>query len=158
MLFGKHEKTKNSPITMDEDNTLQKETLPNKKRKPQDRSRLTRNSQVQIRLTEEEVAILKKAAKENDMTLADFVMSGVNQTRRIVVPGAGDLRAEIIRIGNNLNQALRLAYIMRKEGTVIDVVSIEISADRAEEVLDKLQNWLNKWDVNLTYLGKKGEQ
>lgn len=158
MLFGKDEKTKNSPITMDDDKTLQKEAHPSKRRKPQDRSKLTRNSQVQIRLTEEEVATLKKAARENNMTLADFVMSGVSQTRRIVVPGAGDLRAEIIRVGNNLNQALRLAYIMRKEGKVIDVVSIEISADRAEEVLDKLQNWLNKWGADLTYLSKKGEK
>lgn len=154
MLFGKRENPKNDPTTMIKDESSQKE----KRRKPQDRSKLTRNSQVQIRLTEEEVATLKKAAKENDMTLADFVMSGVSQTRRIVVPGAGDLRAEIIRVGNNLNQALRLAYIMRKEGKVIDVVSIEISADRAEEVLDKLQNWLNKWDVDLTYLSKKGEK
>lgn len=112
---------------------------------------------MQIRLTTEEVAALKSAARENDMTLADFVMSGVNQTRRIVVPGAGDLRAEVIHVGNNLNQALKLAYIMRKEGKVIDAVSIEISADRAEEVLDNLQNWLNKWDVDLTYLSKKGE-
>lgn len=148
-MFKKHKCKNPEPAT---------EIKPKKRQNPQDRSKLTRNSQVQIRLTEEEVATLKKATKENDMTLADFVMSGVNQTRRIVVPGAGDLRAEVIRVGNNLNQALRLAYIMRKEGKVIDAVSIEISADRAEEVLDKLQNWLNKWDVDLTYQSRKGEK
>lgn len=147
-------KTKNEKTEL----SAEMERTPKKRKKPQDRSRLTRNSQVQIRLTTEEVTALKTAARENDMSLADFVMSGVKQTRRIVVPGAGELRAEIIRVGNNLNQALKLAYIMRKEGKVIDAVSVEISADRAEEVLDKLQNWLNKWDVDLTYLSKKGEK
>lgn len=44
MLFGKHEKTKTDPTTMVEDKPSQKETHPIKRRKPQDRSKLTRNS------------------------------------------------------------------------------------------------------------------
>lgn len=130
------------------------ESKPKKRKKPQDRTKLTRNSQVQIRLTEKEVSVLKTAAKENDMSLADFVMSGINQTRPIVVPGAGQLRAEIIRVGTNLNQAVRLAHTLKREGKVIDVVSIELSADRVVDVLDELHSWLTKWDVNLTYKTK----
>ena len=126
-----------------------------KRRKPQDRTKLIRNRQVQIRLTEQEVSALKSAAKESEMTLADFVMSGVHQTRRIVVPGAGELRMEILRMGNNLNQALRLAHALRKEGKLIDIFSIEHAADRIEDALEKLQNWLIKWDVHIT--NKKGE-
>ena len=131
---------------------------PAKRRKPQDRSKLTRNSQVQIRLTEEEVATLKKAAKENNMTLADFVMSGIHQKRRIVVPGAAGLRVELLRVGNNLNQALRLAYVQQKEGQKVDVKSMESAANHVEEILEKLQDWLLMWDAYLTYKGKKGEQ
>lgn len=125
-----------------------------KRRKPQDKSKLTRNSQVQIRLTKEEVTALKAAAKVNDMSLADFVMSAVHQARRIVVPGAAELRLEIIQIGNNLNQAVRLAHTLQREGNVIDAVSIELSADRAVDVLDELHSWLTKWDVDLTYKAK----
>lgn len=148
-MLKKHKCENSEPAT---------EIKPKKRRNPQDRSKLTRNSQVQIRLTEEEVVTLKKAAKENDMTLADFVMSGVHQRRRIVVPGAGELRAEIIRIGNNLNQALKLAHILRKEGQLIDTVSIELSADQAEETLKKLNSWLKMWEVYLAHQNKKGEK
>lgn len=154
MLFGKRMKTKAETIAMIEEKLSQKETHTTKRRKPQDRSRLTRNSQVQIRLTKEEVSVLKTAARENDMSLADFVMSGVYQARRIVVPGAAELRSGIIRTGNNLNQAVRLAHILKREGKAIDAVSIELSADRAVDVLDELHSWLTKWDVDLTYKTK----
>jgi len=147
MMFGKQKKVK----------ALQNEERPKKKRNPQDRSKLTRGSQVQIRLTAAEVMELKAAAKENDMSLADFVMSGVHQSRRIVVPGAGALRSEIVRLGNNLNQAVKLAHSLRKEGKLIDAVSIELSADRAEAALEELQNWLIKWNVDLSYQHTKGE-
>lgn len=158
MLFGKREEKKTELMVMIEDKTLQEVKQPAKRRKPQDRSKLTRNSQVQIRLTHEEVATLKGAAKANDMSLADFVMSGVSQTRRIVVPDAGILRSELLYVGKNLNQALRLAHSVRKEGRLIDTVSIEITVDRVEIVLEKLNNWLVKWDVDLTYQTSKKEE
>lgn len=157
MLFGKREEKKEEPIVTREE-ALQAEKRPKKRRKPQDRSKLTRNSQVQIRLTNEEVATLKAAAKENDMTLADFVISGVSQTRRIVVPDAGILRAELLHIGRNLNQALRLAHALRKEGQLIDTVSIEVAVDRVEVVLERLNSWLVKWDVDLTCQTSKKEE
>lgn len=134
----------------------QAEKQPTKRRKPQDRSKLTRNSQVQIRLTEAEVARLKAAAQENDMTLADFVMSSIHQRRRIVVPGAGELRAELIRVGINLNQALKFAYIMREERNAVDIVSIEHTSNQVADTLEKLNAWLTMWDVYLAYQNKNG--
>lgn len=145
----KNEKTETVAVT---------ENQPKKRRKPQDRSKLTRNSQVQIRLTETEVTTLKAAAKENDMSLADFVMSGIHQRRRIVVPGAGELRSEIIRVGTNLNQALRLAYIQKKEGQKVDMKSMETATNQVKEVLEKLQDWLTTWDVYLVYKKEKGDK
>lgn len=144
----KNEKTETAAVT---------ENQPKKRRKPQDRSKLTRNSQAQIRLTTEEVSALKAAAKESDMTLADFVMSGIHQRRRVVVPGAAELRAELVRVGNNLNQALRLAYIQQKEGQKVDVKSMDTAAKQVEEVLEKLQDWLMTWNVYLAYEKEKGD-
>ena len=158
MLFGKREEKKSEPVVAIDDKSLQAEKRPKKRRKPQDRSKLTRNSQVQIRLTNEEVAKLKGAAKANDMSLADFVMSGVSRTRRIVVPDAGILRSELLHVGRNLNQALRLAHTLRKEGQLIDTVSIEIAVERVEVVLERLNSWLVKWDVDLTYQTSKKEE
>ena len=127
------------------------------RRKPQDRSKLTRNSQVQIRLTKEEASVLKAAAKENDMTLADFVMSAIHQRRRIVIPGAASLRTELLRVGNNLNQALKIAYIQKSEGQKVDVQSIETASNQVEEVLEKLQDWIATWDVYLAYKKENGD-
>lgn len=128
-----------------------------RRRKPQDRTRLTRNHQVQIRLTEQEKITLKSVARKSEMSLADFVLAGVHQSRRIVVPGAGELRAEVLRVGKNLNQALKLAHCARKEGYRIDVTSIQTATEKAEEVIDKMNNFISKWDVYLTYQNKKGE-
>ena len=135
----------------------QEKMQPTKRRKPQDRSKLTRNSQVQIRLTGEEVSALKAAAKENDMTLADFVMSGIHQRRRVVVPGATRLREALIRVGNNLNQVLKIAYIQQNEWQNVDVKSIETAAIQVKEVLEKLQDWLTMWDAYLVDKKEKGE-
>ena len=157
MLFNRHNEKETEPTATIENKSLQEGTQSTKRRKPQDRSRLTRNSQVQIRLTKMEVATLKAAVKENDMTLADFVMSSIHQRRRIVVPGAGELRAELIRVGTNLNQVLKLAYIMREERKAIDIVSIEHAANQVADSLEKLNTWLTMWDVYLTYQNKKGE-
>ena len=158
MLLKKGKNTEAGQIAAAEVDVTNEEKRPAKRRKPQDRSKLTRNGQVQIRLTENEVATLKAAAKENGMTLADFVMSGISGTRRIVVPGAGQLRSELLHVGRNLNQALRLAYTLRKEGQLIDTVSIEITVDRVETVLEKLNSFLVKWDVDLTYQTSKKEE
>lgn len=158
MLFRKGKNMEEEQSAVLEANAPNEEKRPAKRRKPQDRSKLTRNSQVQIRLTNEEVAKLKGAAKANDMSLADFVMSGVSRTRRIVVPDAGILRSELLHVGRNLNQALRLAHTLRKEGQLIDTVSIEIAVDRVEVVLERLNSWLVKWDVDLTYQTSKKEE
>lgn len=130
----------------------QDENSKKKKRrgKPQDFSKLTRNSQVKIRLTEEEVTELKSAAAAAGMSLADFVMAGVHQSRRIVVPGAIDLRKELLREGNNLNQALVLAYTARREGKPADLQSIQEAVAKVEDNLDRLAELLIKWDADLT--------
>lgn len=128
------------------------ETEKKKKRrgKPQDRSRLTRNKVVQIRLTEEEVAELKAAASADGMSMADFVMAGVHESRRIVVPGAVEIRKELLREGRNLNYALMLANTARKEGRPADLQSIQAAVAKVESNLDQLAELLMKWDADLT--------
>ena len=130
--------------------TNQEKSKKKRRGKPQDRSKLRRNSQVQIRLTEEEVAELKAAAAQSGMSLADFVMAGIHQTRCVIVPEAGRLRTELLYIGRNLNQALKLAYIARKEGRRIDFESIVRAVMRVEESVDLLCEWIQKWDAKLT--------
>lgn len=102
-------------------------TEPQKKKrsnKHQDDSQRTRNSQVKIRLTKEEVAELKAAAASDGISMTDFIMASVHKKRRIVVPDAIDLRKELLKEGNDLNQAFVLVYVARKEGQTVDLQSI----------------------------------
>lgn len=122
---------------------------------PQDDTRRTRASQVKIRLTEEEVIELKAAASEARMSMADYIMAGVHDSRRIVVPGAIDLRKELIVEGRNLNQAMVAAYAAKKEGQTVDIKAIESAARRVESGLGKLDALLIKWDAELTKETKK---
>lgn len=132
------------------------EKVPKKRRgKPQDYSKLKRNSQVKIRLTEEEIRRLKAAAADADMSMADYIMAGIDQSRRIVVTGAPELRKEVFRVGKNLNQSLMLAYTARKEGQPVDLQNLEKAAAKAEDVLEQLVELLIKWDAVLEKETKK---
>lgn len=136
----------------------QDENSKKKKRrgKPQDRSKLTRNRVVQIRMTEEEVTELKSAAAAAGMSLADYVMAGVHQSRVIKIPGAVQIRSELIREGRNLNYALMLANTARKEGKPADLQSIQAAVAKVEDNLDRLTELLLKWDADITEEVEKG--
>lgn len=128
------------------------ETEKKKKRRgnPQDFSKLTRNSQVKVRLTEEEVAELKAAAAAADMSLADFIMAGVHESRRIVVPGGGQIRAELFRQGKNLNQAIMLCHRAIREGQHPDIAAVTTAAGKVSQGLDQLAAWIEKWDAEIS--------
>lgn len=125
-----------------------------KKRKrrgqPQDYSKLTRNSQVKIRLTEEEVSQLKAAAAEQHMSLADFVMAGVSEPKRIVIPGGGQIRAELFREGKNLNYALMLCNSAIQQGKRPDLKAVTEAASKVSMVVDQLAELVLKWDAEIS--------
>lgn len=150
-------KKKEDKVNIEEMAVAQAMPGSSKKRKPQDRSKLTRNRQVQIRLTDEEAFALRTAAKENQMTLADFILAGVNQSRRIVIPGAAPLRVEVIRVGRNLNQALAVARYAQQNGYTIDVAYLQNTVKKVESVIERLNNLITMWNVDLNYK-TKGEE
>ncbi len=121
-----------------------------KKRKiPQDESRRKRNSQVKIRLTVEEVAQLKTAAADAGMSMADFIMAGINQSRVVIVPDAVKIRKNLFRCGYNLNQAVRLGNIAKKEGKSVDVESIVAAVEKMNDVFDQFNRLMLKWDADI---------
>lgn len=128
------------------------QTVTTKKRrgKPQDRSKLTRNKVVQIRMTEEEVSCLKEAAAVAGMSMADFILAGIEQRRVIKVSGAAKLRLELVRCHYNLNQANRLGNTANKEGTPVDMGSILEASQKISDVLDKIDGFISKWDADIT--------
>lgn len=121
-----------------------------RRRKPQDRSKLTRNKAVQIRMTAEEVSRLKEAAAAAGMSMADFVMAGIEQRRVIKVPGAAKLRLELVRCHYGLNQANRLGNTAQKEGTPVDMGSILEASKKLGNVLGKIDDIVKKWDADIT--------
>ena len=128
------------------------QTVATKKRrgKPQDRSKLTRNKVVQIRMTEEEVSRLKEAAATADMSMADYILAGIEQRRVIKIPGAAKLRLEVIRCRHNLIQTNRLGNTANKEGTPVDMGSILETSKKIGDVLDQIDGFIRKWDADIT--------
>lgn len=118
--------------------------------KPQDYTKLTRNSQVKIRLTEDEVAKLKSAAAAANMSMADFIMAGIDQERRIVLPGGGKIRTELYREGKNLNQALMLCHKAMREGQQPDIASVMAAVAKVEQNLDRLAELIGNWDIDIS--------
>ena len=130
---------------------LEEEESKKKRRgKPQDFSKLTRNKTVQIRMTEEEVTRLKEAAAAADMTLADYVLAGVDQSRLVILPGGLEIRKELFHEGRNLNQALYLAHAARKEGRPADLQSIMEAVAKVEDNLDRLAVLIETWHIDLS--------
>ncbi len=128
------------------------------RRKPQDRSKLTRNKVVQIRMTEEEVAKLKAAAAAAGMSMADYIMAGIDQSRIVKVPGAANIRKNLFRSGYNLNQAVKLGNIAKREGQPVDMDSIMEAIGKLNEVFGRLDGFLLKWDAHVEEeLKKEGE-
>lgn len=121
-----------------------------KKRKPQDPSRLTRSSQVKIRLTEEEVAELKAAAAGAGMSMADYIMAGVHQSRRIVIPGGAQVRAELLRQGKNLNQALMLCHLAKLEGKPVNIALVVKAAEMVSRAAERAADVFLTWDADIS--------
>ena len=74
-----------------------------------------RNRQINIRLTESEYHSLIKKAESSNLTLQDFVIRSCSNKEIHVIQGAEDLasiRAELKKIGNNINQIAKKANIL----------------------------------------------
>lgn len=118
--------------------------------KPQDRTRLTRNKMVQIRLTEEEVSALKSAAAAADMSMADYIMAGVNKSRRITLPGGGQILHELNKEGNNLNQAVMICHAAAKDGREPDTTALLQAAERIEQAAQDLIDLQRRWGIEMS--------
>lgn len=118
--------------------------------KPQDRSRLTRNKVVQIRLTEDEVIQLKAAAAAQNMSLADFVMAGISEPKKIVIPGGSQIRTELFRQGKNLNFAVMLCGSAIKQGQRPDLQAVTEAASSVRHAVNQLGELVSKWDAEIS--------
>jgi hypothetical protein len=136
-----------APALMPEQKTEKKRK---KRNKPQDRTRLTRNKVVQIRLTEDEVAELKAAAGAADMSMADYIMAGLNQSRRITLPGGGQILHELNKEGNNLNQAVMICHAAVKEEREPDITALLQAAERIEQAAQDLIDLQRRWDIEMS--------
>jgi len=116
----------------------------------QDTSRLIRNTQIKIRLTEAERAMVKKTAAKAQLSLADYLMTCIRNKPIVIIPNGARIRSELIREGRNLNYALYLANIARKNGQEIDWRSIQDAIAKVEANLDVLSETIKKWNADIS--------
>ena len=130
--------------------------LEEKKKKrttPQDDAKRTRNSQVKIRLTEEEVATLKAAASTAGVSLADFVMAAAKNKPIVICKHIPALFVELRRQGVNLNQVVHLA----QQTQVLNIWAVERAAESCEKTQIKIREFCEKWDVKTTPIKLRSE-
>lgn len=130
--------------------------LEEKKKKrtiPQDDAKRTRNSQVKIRLTEEEVAELKAAASAAGISLADFVMASAKNKPIVICKHIPGLLVELRRQGANLNQVVHLA----QQTKVLNIWAVERAAESCEKTQIKIREFCEKWDVKTTPIKLRSE-
>lgn len=122
--------------------------------KPQDMSRLRRNKTVQIRMTESEVARLKQAAGEANMSMADFIMACIEQSPVVVVKGVPTLLLELRKQGVNLNQVARIANEKRN----VTADDVQILAETVARTRQLVMDFCNDWDAQIigTKIKKEG--
>ncbi|MBQ9267363.1 MAG: MobC family plasmid mobilization relaxosome protein [Clostridia bacterium] len=69
-----------------------------------------KNKQINIRLTEKELAYIKRKSERAKMDMTRFVITAVYKNNINVIEGLLPLSTELRHIGNNLNQLTRLCH------------------------------------------------
>ena len=126
------------------------ESIHNEGKRKQDTSKLTRNTQIKIRLTEAERTAVKKAAQKANLSLADYLMACVRNKPIVWIQNGARIRSELIREGRNLNYALYLANTARQNGQEIDWKSIRNAISKVEKNLDMFSEMIKKWDADIS--------
>lgn len=130
---------------------MQEKSSQNEKRKStHTRSKLTRNTQIKIRLTDTERIAVKKAAEKAGLCLADYLMALVRNKPIVQITDGAKIRSELIREGRNLNYALFLASSARKNGQRVEWQSIQNAIAKVETNLDLLLETIRKWDADIS--------
>ena len=129
---------------------MNSESAHKKRNKPQDESKLTRNKQIKIRLTEAERELVKKTAANAHLSLAGYLVACARNKPIVLIEEGARLRSELIREGANLNYALYLANVARKKGEAVDWQSIQNTIAKVSANLDLFATLIKKWDADIS--------
>lgn len=69
-----------------------------------------RNVQTNIRMTEEEIELIRKKAKKANMTFSNYIISAAINKEIIVIDGIKDFTHQLSKVGTNLNQLTILCH------------------------------------------------
>ena len=69
-----------------------------------------RNVQKNIRMTEDEIKLIKKKAKKANMTFSNYIISSAINNEIIVIDSIKDFTHQLSKIGANVNQITILSH------------------------------------------------
>ena len=95
-----------------------------------------KDKKINIRLTEKEKSIIESKAEKLNMTLTKFIVSSCLKDKIVIVNGLDKVDSELRRIGNNINQLIRLAN--EKIITVIDLKELRMEVNNIWQLLKQL--------------------
>ncbi len=101
-----------------------------------------RANQIIVRLSDEELLVLKRKVKENGMTMARFfrVMIVEGEIKTFPPDLLSNMQHQIKGVGRNVNQITKLAHISGKV-SLETLMQISAAQEKIEEQLEKIQKW-----------------
>lgn len=129
---------------------MNSESTHRKRNRPQNESKLTRNKQLKIRLTEAERELVKNTAAKAHLSLADYLIACTHSKPIVLIMDGARLRSELIREGANLNYTLYLANTARKKRQEVDWQNIQNAVAKVSANLDLFATLIRKWDADIS--------
>ena len=104
-----------------------------------------RTERLSLFLTAEEKNLITNAANEAGISRTDLILKAVRAQPPIVITGVGELRLELNRLGNNMNQLARKA----NSCNYVSNMEIQKATTACQEAYKALTRFINEWDMKL---------
>ena len=98
-----------------------------------------KNKNYAFRITEKDLNTINKKARKAKMTTTDYITNTALNKEIVVIDGLLELRTEMRRIGDNLNQLTRLCHQGR-----ITAVRLEVTEALIGEINTKLEELVRR--------------
>lgn len=104
----------------------------------------SRPNQIKIRLSDEELSILKSKVQQSGKTQQEFFISLINNSTIVNLEELNPIYVELKRQGNNQNQIARVLNQLKYDKQILEENLIDVIKENQRE-LDKLWQSLNQY-------------
>lgn len=136
----------------DPERDLKTEEIP---KRQQDNSKRTRNKNMNIRFSQDEIEMINRLVKLSGRSKTDFILNSAQGVPIVNLEGANELLVELKRQGNNLNQLARQANT--ENG--LQVAGLQEHLEENRQLRLALMELIKEWDIKcIKAISEKGDE